>query len=62
MTIKGYRTILWNLLNAVPAVMTMAETQYAVPEDWMPWWMAVFITVNLILRVWTRGPVGKSDA
>lgn len=59
MTIKGYKTILWNLLNAVPVVMTMAEMQYAVPDDWLPWWMAAFIAVNLILRVWTNGPVGN---
>ena len=57
---KGFRTIAWNVLNAVPVVMAMTESAYQVPDAWMPIWMAVFIVVNLALRTVTTTGIGRS--
>ena len=62
---KGYRTIIWNGLNAMvlgmESVMNMAGTGYTIPERYMPLWMGVFTVVNIVLRFKTTTPVGKSD-
>ena len=62
---RGWRTIAWNVLNAVALgmehVMSISGTGYTVPEEWMPLWMLVFAAVNVVLRLDTRTPVGKAD-
>lgn len=62
---KGWRTIIWNVLNAVTLgmehVMSISGTGYAVPDDYMPLWVAVFATVNVLLRFKTDTPVGRSQ-
>jgi len=58
---KGYRTYIWNLLNAVPVVMSLVESQYAIPDEWEPFWLAAFIIVNLWLRTITTTPPGQSE-
>lgn len=55
---KGYRTIVWNVANAIVPVMQIAETAYQIPNEWMPIWIGVFIAGNLILRLVTTGPIG----
>lgn len=60
---KGWRTIAWNVLNAVALamehVMSISGTGYTVPDEWMPLWMVVFAAVNVILRLMTTTPVGR---
>lgn len=55
---KGYRTIAWNVANAVIPAMEIANTTYQIPDEWMPYWVAIFILGNVVLRLVTTGPVG----
>ena len=61
MTIKGWRTLAWNVINAVVPVMQMAESAYQIPTAWMPYWIGVFIVGNIVLRMNTTGPVGTGE-
>lgn len=56
---KGYKTILWNILNAAIPVMDAANASYSIPDEWMPIWIAVYIAGNVFLRFITTGPVGS---
>lgn len=56
---KGYRTILWNVLNSIVPVMQIVDAAYSIPDEWMPYWIAIFIIGNIILRLDTNGPVGR---
>lgn len=58
---KGYRTIIWNVANAIVGTMALAETAYSIPDEWMPYWIAAYITGNVILRLVTTGPVGGRE-
>ena len=55
---KGYRTLIWNAANAVVPAMMAAEAAYQIPEEWMPYWMGVFILGNVILRMKTTTALG----
>lgn len=55
---KGWRTILFNTANAVVPAMQLADAAYALPQEWMPYWIMAFILGNVILRMMTTTPVG----
>lgn len=59
--IKGYRTIIWNVANAVVYAMELSNTQYGIPEGWEPVWLAVYILGNIALRLFTTTPVGRKE-
>lgn len=62
---KGYRTLIWNALNAVALgmehVMSISGFGYTVPDEYMPVWMAAFALVNIVLRFKTTTPVGGQN-
>lgn len=58
---KGWRTVLWNLANAVVATLEAAEAQYSIPDDWRVYWIIAFITGNLILRYLTNTSIGAKE-
>ena len=57
---KGYRTLIWNAANAVVPAMMAAEAAYQIPDEWMPYWMGVFILGNVILRMKTTTALGSA--
>lgn len=59
--LKGYRTLIWNVANSAIYAMELANTQFGVPESWMPIWMGVYILGNLLLRLYTTTPVGRRE-
>lgn len=59
---KGYRTIVWNVANAIVPAMEIANATYQIPDEWMPLWLFAFIAGNVVLRLVTTGPVGSDDA
>tara|TARA_R110000772_G_C13259617_1_gene435230 strand:+ start:114 stop:296 length:183 start_codon:yes stop_codon:yes gene_type:complete len=59
--LKGYKTIIWNVIGYLPVVMAMTEQQYAIPDAWAGWWLLLFITVNIILRIKTDTAVGSKE-
>jgi len=58
---KGYRTIIFNIANAVVPAMEVANAAYRIPEEWMPYWLIAFIAGNIALRMATDTPVGRTE-
>lgn len=58
---KGYRTLIWNLANAVVFGMEAAKMSYSIPDEWTPWWLIIYIVGNVLLRFYTTGPVGNKQ-
>jgi len=56
---KGYRTIAWNVANAVVLGMDAAKIGYDIPQQWLPYWLGAYVSGNIVLRLVTTGPVGK---
>ena len=56
---KGYRTVTFNLVTAIVPVMELANMTYAIPHNWMPYWIFAFILGNVILRYMTTTPIGS---
>ena len=57
---KGYRTIILNVLTILAAVAAMPEFIGLIPEDWLPEAMAGFGALNIVLRFMTDTAVGRS--
>ena len=57
--LKGYKTIVFNLLASVVPLLELTEIKAIVPDDQMPLYMFVVAGVNLLLRYLTTTPVGK---
>jgi hypothetical protein len=58
--LKGYRTILFNLLAAVIPVIELTELRAVVPDNYLPIYVLVLAMGNLYLRSVTTTPIGKS--
>lgn len=54
---KGWKTIVWNLANAVVLSMDVADTAYSIPNEWQPYWLAIYVIGNIALRMVTTTPV-----
>ena len=57
---KGYKTIIWTAANAVVPAMAAVSSSYQIPAEWMPYWIAVYMAGNVILRIMTTTPIGAS--
>ena len=57
--LKGYKTILFNLLATVVPLMELAELKAVVPDDYMPIYLLVVAVGNVYLRSITTTPMGK---
>ena len=56
---KGWRTILWNVANAVVPVLEIVQSTYSIPDEFLPYWLAVYVVGNVVLRLLTDTPVGR---
>lgn len=61
---KGYRTVCFNLIAALPIVLDVAlsvlstpEVRHLVPKDWMPWYSLGIVIMNIVLRAITTTPI-----
>lgn len=59
--LKGYKTIVFNLLAAVVPIMELTELKAMVPGDYMPIYLLVVALGNVWLRSITTTPVGKKS-
>ena len=66
--LKGYRTILFNALASIPAmleagvqVLSLPEFAGVMPDHWLPWYALAIVLANLILRRATTTPIGKDE-
>ena len=57
---KGYRTIIANVLLGILPVIELTEVRDVLPPDWLPWYSLAVVVLNLGLRSITTGPVGKT--
>lgn len=57
--LKGYKTILFNLVAAVVPILELTELKEFIPENYLPVYMLVVAVGNLFLRMVTTTPVGK---
>jgi hypothetical protein len=56
---KGYRTILANVLFAVVPVLSLTEWMSVIPASYLPYWMLFVAVANVLLRAITTTPVGQ---
>jgi len=59
MKLKGYRTLLFNLV----AIATLLVTDYAalLPPEYLPWFGFGIAAANIILRTQTTTKVGRRE-
>lgn len=55
---KGYRTIVANVLFAVLPVVELTEFRDVLPPDWLPWYSLAVVLANMALRLVTTTKVG----
>jgi len=57
--LKGYKTLLFNILAAIIPILELTELRYIIPEEYMPVYMLVVAIGNVYLRTVTTTPMGK---
>ena len=57
--LKGYKTVIFNVLAAVVPIMELTELSTVVPDHYLPFYMLVIAMGNMYLRTVTTTPVGK---
>lgn len=68
MRLKGLRTMIFNVLAAVPLVfeavvhvLAMPEVAGVLPEGWLPWYALGIALANMALRRVTTTPLGRAE-
>jgi hypothetical protein len=56
---KGWRTILANLLFAVLPVLELTELRAVIPPAWLPWYALGVVLANMVLRAVTSTKMGR---
>lgn len=57
--LKGYRTVLVNVLLTIMPVLEMSEILEVMPDGWQNWYAIAMAVINLWLRSITTTPMGK---
>ena len=57
--LKGYRTVLVNILMTIMPILEMSEVLDVMPDGWQSWYTILFAIINLWLRSITTTPMGK---
>lgn len=57
--LKGWRTVVANVLLAVIPVLELTEWRTVLPREWLPYWGLAVALINIYLRTRTTSPVGK---
>ena len=58
---KGWKTIAFNGANALVGAMAAVTDAVSIPEPYMPYWIALLLGGNFVLRLVTTGPVGRGE-
>ena len=61
MMLKGYRTVLVNVLAASIPIMELAEWRDVMPDHWLPWYALGMALANVMLRYATTTPIGRKE-
>lgn len=57
--VKGWKTVIFNVLAAVVPILEMTELKGTVPEEYLPLYVLVVALGNVYLRSITTTPMGK---
>jgi hypothetical protein len=57
---KGYRTIIANILFAILPIIELTEFRNVLPPDWLPYYALGVVLANMALRYITSTPVGRA--
>lgn len=55
---KGYRTIIVNVLTVATAIIALPEVTGLIPADGIPYLLAVQGAINIAMRFVTSTPIG----
>jgi hypothetical protein len=58
---KGYRTIIFNVLAMLVPIFSLTEWHAILPPEWSAYWMLAVGVGNVILRSITTTPVGRRE-
>lgn len=58
---KGYRTIIFNVLSAVVPILSLTEWHAIIPVEYLPYWMLFVAIGNTVLRTITTTPIGRAS-
>lgn len=58
---KGYRTLAFNIVNAVMLILSLPEVGDVIPAAWLPWHALMIVVGNSLLRFLTTTPVLKKE-
>lgn len=72
MTLRGYRTFIFNAVASVPLLIDQAlpvllpilgapEVQAVIPADWLHWYALALVVGNAYLRTITSTPAGRAS-
>ena len=57
--LKGYKTIIFNVLAAAVPIMELTELNEVIPDNYLPFYVLAIALGNMYLRSVTTTPVGK---
>lgn len=57
--VRGWRTLIFNILAAIIPVAQMTEVANIIPEQYLNWYMLAVALGNMYLRYRTTTPIGK---
>jgi hypothetical protein len=59
--LKGWRTVIANLLMALMPVLELTEITQVLPSAWLPWYALAMALMNMGLRAITTSPMGQNQ-
>ncbi len=59
--LKGWRTVITNLLMSIMPVLELTEAIQVLPVGWQPWYALGVALVNMWLRSITTSPLGQKQ-
>lgn len=58
-SLKGWKTVTFNVLAAIVPILELTETKGIVPEEYLPFYALAVAMGNVYLRSVTTTPMGK---
>lgn len=58
---KGYRTIIFNVLTMAVPVLSLTEWMAVIPAQHTAYWLLFVAVANVLLRLITSTPVGEKE-
>jgi hypothetical protein len=60
-SLKGWKTVTFNLLAAIVPILELTELRDVVPEQYLPFYALAVAMGNMYLRSITTTPMGKKQ-